>query len=196
MKKILLAIASTLFFVATQAQIGIGLKGGLNSYALSSNVDDKSFISVPFFGIFSKINITEQFSIQPELVYSKQGNGYETNGVKETINMDYINIPVMLQFNTKSGFSFEAGPELGFLMSAKYKEDGTVKRDVKERYKGTNFSVGLGLAYTTKIGLGFGFRYNIGLSNVSSVANTVSKSTGGGFGISYKFQLSKKNKKE
>jgi Outer membrane protein beta-barrel domain len=192
MKKMLLVVAATLFFAATQAQIGFGPKGGLNSYALSSNVDDKSFVSGPHFGIFSQINITEQFSIQPELVYSKQGNGYETNGVKESTSLDYLNVPIMLQFNTKSGFSFEVGPELGFLMSAKYKEDGTVKRDVKQSFKGTNFSVGLGLVYRMKMGLGFGFRYNMGLSNVSSVANTEAKSTGGQLGISYKFQLSKK----
>jgi hypothetical protein len=195
MKKMILAVAAIFFYAVAEAQTGFGLKGGLNSYALSGNVEEKSFISRPYFGVFSKISITEQFSIQPELLYSKQGNGYEEDGMKQSINMDYINIPMMLQFNTKSGFAFEAGPELGFLMKAKYKENGTVKRDVKNEYKSTNFSIGLGLVYTTKIGLGFGFRYNIGLSNISAVANTVSKSTGGSLGISYKFSVKKNSGK-
>jgi Outer membrane protein beta-barrel domain len=194
MKKIILAITATLFVFATNAQTGFGLKAGLNSYALSSNVDDKSFISAPHFGAFAQIQITELFSVQPELVYSKQGNGYETNGVKESINLGYMNIPIMLQLNTKKGFSFEAGPELGFLISAKYKEDGTVKKDVKQLFKSTNLSLGLGLLYRTKIGVGFGFRYNIGLTNISTEANVVSKSTGGQLGVSYKFSLGKKSK--
>jgi Outer membrane protein beta-barrel domain len=193
MKNLCLPIVILLLSLSATAQTGVGVKGGLNSYALTSNVDDKSYISAPHFGVFAQINITEYFSVQPELVYSKQGNGYETNGVKESSNLDYINIPVMLQLNTKKGFSFEAGPELGFLMSAKYKEDGTVKRDIKQSFKGTNLSLGLGLVYRTKIGIGFGFRYNMGLSNVSSEANATAKSTGGQLGVSYKFSGKKKS---
>ncbi len=194
MKKIMFSIAIATLTAPLLAQTGFGVKAGLNSYALTSNVDDKSFISAPHFGVFGQIQIAEGFSVQPELLYSKQGNGYETNGVKESINLDYMNIPVMLQLNTKKGFTFEAGPELGFLMNAKYKEAGTVKMDIKQLFKSTNLSLGLGLLYRTKIGLGFGFRYNIGLPNISAEANVVSKSTGGQLGLSYKFSFSKQNK--
>ncbi len=194
MKKVILFIALFILTMSSFAQTGFGVKAGLNSYALTSNVDDKSFISAPHFGAFAQIYVTEIFSVQPELVFSGQGNGYELNDVKETRDLDYLNIPVMLQLNTKKGFTFEAGPEFGFLMSAKYKEDGAVKQDIKSSFKSSNLSFGLGLVYRMKIGLGFGFRYNIGLSNISSVAGVTEKSTGGQIGLSYKFSVAKTKK--
>jgi hypothetical protein len=194
MKKIMFSILIVSLGISAIAQTGFGVKAGLNSYALSSNADDKSFISAPHFGAFAQIYFTEIFSVQPELVFSSQGNGYETNGVKESRNLNYINIPIMLQANTKKGFTFEAGPEFGFLMSAKYKADGASAKDIKKDFKNSNFSFGLGIIYRMKIGLGFGFRYNIGLSNVSSENNVTAKSTGGQLGLSYKFKTGKKNK--
>jgi Outer membrane protein beta-barrel domain len=193
MKNLCLPIVILLLSLSATAQTGVGVKGGLNSYALTSNVDDKSFISAPHFGVFAQINITEYFSVQPELMFSSQGNGYETNGVKESRNLNYINIPVMLQANTKKGFTFEAGPEFGFLMSAKYKAAGSSSEDIKKDFKSTNLSFGLGIVYRMKIGLGFGFRYNIGLTNISAVNNIVEKSTGGQLGVSYKFSGKKKS---
>jgi hypothetical protein len=194
MKNLCLSIAIFLLSLNAKAQTGVGLKAGLNSYALSSNVDDKSYVSAPHFGAFAQIYFTEIFSVQPELVFSSQGNGYETNGVKETRDLDYINIPIMLQANTKKGFTFEAGPEFGFLMSAKYKAAGASAKDIKKDFKSSNFSFGFGIVYRMKMGLGFGFRYNIGLSNISTVNNIVEKSTGGFLGVSYKFNLVTKSK--
>jgi Outer membrane protein beta-barrel domain len=196
MKKIMFSILVIALTIPIIAQTGFGIKGGITSYAIKSNVDDQSYIPVAaHFGAFAQINITDVFSVQPEVLYSQQGNKYETNGVKESRNLDYVNIPIMLQANTKKGFTFEAGPEFGFLMSAKYKEDGKVISDIKQTFKGSNFSLGLGLIYRMKIGLGFGFRYCIGLSNISTVANTTEKSNGGQIGISYKFSVGKKEDK-
>ncbi len=194
MKKIMFSIVIVSFAIPAIAQTGFGVKAGLNSYAITSNVDDKSFISAPHFGAFAQIHFTKIFSVQPELVFSSQGNGYETNGVKESRNLNYINIPVMLQLNTKKGFSFEAGPEFGFLIGAKYKAAGSSAKDIKKDFKSSNFSFGLGIVYRMKIGLGFGFRYNIGLSKISTVNNIVEKSIGGQLGLSYKFSLGKPKK--
>ncbi len=195
MKKIMFSIVILTLTIPVMAQTGIGIKAGMTSYAIKSSIDDQSYIPAALhFGAFAQINITEIFSVQPEILYCQQGNKYETNGVKESRNLDYVNIPVMLQLNTKKGFSFEAGPEFGFLMSAKYKEDGKVISDIKKEFKSSNFSLGVGLVYRMKFGLGFGFRYCIGLSNISTATNITEKNTGGQIGLSYKFSFSKQKK--
>ncbi|MCV5968839.1 PorT family protein, partial [Lactococcus petauri] len=76
-------------------------------------------------------------------------------------NLNYINVPLMLQFN-KSGFFAEAGPQVGFLVTGKVKTtDGTntEEMDVKDELNAIDFGVNLGAGYITNSGFGFGARY-------------------------------------
>ena len=192
MKKILLLTVLAALSLPIMAQLGVGLKGGASNFALTG--EDKSYIYLYHFGGLVQIRFSNNFSVQPELLYSKQGNGYEENDVKIRNLLDYVNIPVMIQFNTKSGFTFEAGPELGFLLGAKNKIGDQTPTDIKSGFKSTNLSFGLGLLYRMKMGLGFGMRYNIGLSNLSVQSTPETKSTGAYMGISYIFFAERKKK--
>ena len=87
----------------------------------------------------------------------------------------FINIPVMAQYNTPSGFYVEAGPQLGFLLSAKAKEDGE-SEDIKDFLNSTNFGASFGAGYNMGSGLGFGARYNLGLSNASKLFGDIKTS--------------------
>ena len=108
---------------------------------------------------FFTIPSAKKFSIQPEIVYSMEGAEYdETNS---EITLHCINLPVMFQYNA-SGLIVEAGPQLGFLLSAK--ENGT---DATNAYENVNIAFGFGLAYKMKEGLGFSARYNLGLTGVA-----------------------------
>ncbi len=84
-----------------------------------------------------------------------------------TAKVDYINVPLMAKFYVgEGGFSVEAGPQVGFLLSAKVEYDGG-EEDVKDLLKSTDFGVNLGLGYKMENGLNFGARYNLGLSNAN-----------------------------
>ena len=65
--------------------------------------------------------------------------------------------------------SLEFGPQLGFLLAAKYKdeEDGEkYEEDVKEFFKSTDFGLNFGLGYQLKSGIGFNARYTLGVIDI------------------------------
>lgn len=196
MKKFLfLSIVSLALFVSTNAQIGIaseykpkksffaaekggikfGLKAGGNFYNIGGDADDADLTESRKIkigiggGVVVNIPISEMFSFQPELLFSSEGNLQKEGDAKIIIALNYINIPLLAQLNTTSGFYAETGPQIGFLMSAKQKikfEDEEEEDDIKDSFNGFNFAWAIGLGFKTKNGLGFGARYNLGLSNI------------------------------
>ncbi|MEO6962549.1 MAG: porin family protein [Puia sp.] len=116
-----------------------------------------ALVSVPLF---------YEFSLQPEVNYSGQGFKVSQDGETGTINMDYVNIPVLFKYNNPVGFFAETGPQLGFLISAKAKSGG-VSVDAKSGYKSTDVSWGFGAGYLiSSMNVGIDARYNLGLSNI------------------------------
>ena len=67
----------------------------------------------------------------------------------------------MLQYETPGGFYLEAGPQVGF----KVNED-VPNSTIEDFAKSTDFSLAGGLGYHSKIGLGIGGRYTVGISKV------------------------------
>jgi hypothetical protein len=105
----------------------------------------------------------DALSVQPEILFSMKGS-QDKDDSKNQLNMNYIDIPVLLKYNA-DGLFFEAGPQLGILVSAKA-TDGTNTLDVKEFSNTTDFGYAVGLGYMVESGPMIGLRYNGGLSNV------------------------------
>lgn len=204
MKKIVLIVALLVTAgVASQAQIKFGAKLGANFYQIGGDADDaglkesrKIKIGIAGGGIVN-IPISSMFSFQPEILYSMQGNLQKEGDASLKFNLNYINIPLLAQLNTSSGFYAETGPQIGFLMSGKLVEDdGTDEEteDIKDDLKSIDFGWAIGLGYKTKSGLGFGARYNLGFSNIIDEDTDDFKLTNTGFhvGLFYMFGGSKK----
>lgn len=194
MKKVFLMAVLLSAGIYSQAQIKYGLKAGANFYKLTGKDAEefeesrKTKIGLAG-GAFVNFSLSETFSVQPELLYSQEGNKQEEGDVSLNLKLNYINIPVMLQYNA-SGFYGETGPQLGFLTSAKYKmKDGSDEEetDIKEGFKSINLSWAVGLGYRLSNGLGVGARYNIGLSNIADTEEASVKSSGFHIGLSYTF---------
>ena len=111
-------------------------------------------------GAFLRFNLGN-LAIQPELVFSSQGAKLETAGNEESYKIYYINVPVMIQFTMGSGFYIEGGPQAGFKVS-----EDIPSSTVEDFAKDLDLAIGLGLGYHSKMGLGIGGRYNIGVSKV------------------------------
>ncbi len=180
------ALATILMTTTAFAQhANIGFKVGLNSYNInnsSTNYDSKLGFHV---GMIGHIHLSKQLAFQPEIMYSSQGAKYTFLGTETTINLDYINVPLMIQYMFDNGFRLQAGPQVGFLTSAKSKTNNSTS-DIKSNIKGIDLALGLGIGYIDpKSGFGVDVRYNLGLSNINE--NTSSKSTNVGyqFGIFY-----------
>ncbi|MBP9197861.1 MAG: PorT family protein [Saprospiraceae bacterium] len=191
LSSVLTIVAMMISGVSNAQHVNIGVKGGLNFYNIdtenSSLYDTKTGIH---FGLLGHIHLVRSMALQPELVYSSQGAKYNASGTNNKLNLGYINLPVMLQYMFDNGFRLEAGPQLGFLINAK-SEGNPQSVDVKDNFKKIDFAVGLGAGYIKpSTGLGFGLRYNAGLSNINE--NNSVNSTNNGFQLSLFYQFDHK----
>ena len=173
MKKISLLALVLVAGMAVQAQkINIGLKGGLNLATVSDseNEDDVRSRLGYHAGLFFNIPVTPQIAIQPEAVYSNQGTKYDLGtGNDLNLSLNYINIPVMVQAMVGSGFYAQVGPQLGILTSVSDKVgDIELNAVSKNDFKTTDISLGVGLGFKGRSGLGLDARYNLGLTNINN----------------------------
>lgn len=157
-----------------------GLRAGVNLASLE--VDDDNNATPDFdnnsktsfhAGVFVNIPVGGNFRIQPELSYSGQGSKIKGSlitspSTQESYELDYhyIAVPVMAQIQTNGGFFVEAGPQVGFLISARQERNTGAEADLEDFLRKTDFAVAGGLGYLTRIGLGLNARYVHGLSNV------------------------------
>lgn len=183
MKKIILtAVAVFAFSFANAQETKFGAKAALNIATLTGDVGDASSLVGFQIGGFAEIKISEKFALQPELMYSGQGASSDVDG---DLKLNYINIPVMAKYYVAKSFSLEAGPQIGFLLSAK--AEGV---DVKEFFESVDFGLNLGAGYDFTDKFSAGLRYNFGLSNVAkteSEDNTDIKNGVFSLSVGYKF---------
>ena len=187
MKKFFLG--SLLLFCSAMAfsQVpAIGLKLGMNvattKDGFGSGIQDlfknPNFKAGLTAGAFVNIPLPGPFSIQPELLFSSEGSLQDGQiGASNTyvnvfkITMNYLQVPVMFQYNAPKGFYLETGPQIGFLLSSELQNkfpgtgSGSSTTDLKDVLKGSNFAIAGGLGYNFKGGFGIGARYTQGISN-------------------------------
>ncbi len=169
MKKLFL-IASVVAMTCTgfAQEMTFGAKAGLNLANVSGDDvgDDAEMLIGAFVGGYANFAITEKISIQPELVFSMQGNkdtstDEDDNEVETETKMNYINIPVMAGYQVMEGLNLHTGPQLGILLSAE-DEDGN---DMKDFAKSTDVAWAIGGSYKMD-NLSFDIRYNMGLTSI------------------------------
>lgn len=201
MKKLVLGAAIAISSLTFAQQFGV--KAGMNVSSLSSEEglsDQGSKIGFNA-GVFMNAPLAENFSIQPELMYSQMGDKYNQTIAGTTYarsrHLDYVTLPVMFQYNATPAFYLEAGPEFGLLVGAKNKftnesTNNTIAESAnyKDDLNGFNVGIGLGAGYyfTPKVGLTA--RYVAGLTDIAkdrpsgsdSVKNNVFQ-----VGLAYKF---------
>jgi len=120
-------------------QIDLGIKAGLNN---STNVDnlettnefenDKEYRTGYHIGIVSNINLSEKFTINPEMLYSQKGyknvsrvvytydaygNPLEYDESKYDVRLNYIVVPVLFGYEVVNNLYLYTGPEFGYLFN-------------------------------------------------------------------------------
>jgi hypothetical protein len=167
----MMIVAMLLSTAALAQKFEIGVKGGVNfsNFTGTGNWQDvkaKTLVGYHFGG-FVSFFLGNYFAVQPEILFSTQGSKFETAGQTFDQKVNYINLPVMLKYRSKSGFYLEAGPQFGFKTSES-------SSSIDSLAKNTDFSMAAGLGYHSKIGLGVGVRYTAGISKVGDFKATES----------------------
>jgi hypothetical protein len=139
-----------------RGNINLGIKAGINMYKINSSDDNVVYEQITGFhlGLLGHIHLNSIWAVQPELVYSSQGA--KSGSIEH--KLDYINVPVLLQYMFDNGFRLQAGPQLGIL----------VRADNKDDLNTIDLGVGMGISYVVpSTGFGVDARYNHGLSNIN-----------------------------
>ncbi|RNA63820.1 PorT family protein [Chryseobacterium nematophagum] len=210
MKKLILGLSVTMGSLAfaqttptntpSSSPISFGIKGGMNVSSLSKDASVDSQKSKIGFnaGVFANIPVASSFSVQPEVLYSQYGekSNYNVLGskVSASTKLDYIAVPVMFQYNALPNLYVEAGPEFGFLVSAKNKYtvdatgQSTTTANFKDNLNTFNLGIGLGAGYYFTPNIGLTARYVAGVTDIiknnsgDSVRNNLFQ-----VGLAYKF---------
>ncbi|TMI61401.1 MAG: PorT family protein [Bacteroidetes bacterium] len=181
---ILLAVLSISAFT-TRAQIGAGIKGGFNFASLTGfNGDSRVGAHA---GLFLHHTINNRWCFQPEVLYSGEGQRYFSDVEQRTLALDYVQIPLMIQYFPVKQLYFEFGPQLGILASAQDKGGGT-NYNVKDDFAPTQVGLNIGVGVKATYSLGFYGRYNFGLTDVSRFDNIVDHSYVGQLGMSIRLK--------
>lgn len=180
MKKLFLLLVTFTIIAQPDAQTGMwfGLKGGLNiaDIAPGTKTDLAHSSRISFnAGVFARFHLKKHFALQPELLFSGQGTKAQLDHGADVIpryeNNDwvfkYLSLPVVLQYSINDRVSVETGPQVGKLLSAKVESSHEAPFDLRDYSKAFDFSWNFRTTYLSKMGLGGGLGYNIGLNNIN-----------------------------
>ncbi|HEU4989158.1 MAG TPA: porin family protein [Gemmatimonadaceae bacterium] len=140
-------------------------------------------------GMFARVPMTEVWSFQPELEYAMKGAEETDNSsgtsVKASVDISYIEMPLLLRAaapeSPNGGLYAEFGPALAAKLDCTVSGSGgglTVSfscNDAGAKIKSFDLGAMAGLGYEFPIGrqaLSIGVRYNYGLLELASDANT------------------------
>ena len=138
--------------------------------------------------MYASIPFGETFSLQPEIFYSEQGTSFQNSIANGKLNYDYLNIPVLIKYKHPMGVFLETGLQIGILLSANEKNNGTTT-DIKYKTYSPDYVWAMGLGYQIPdMHFGVDLRYNLGLINILRSGSDVSvKNSVFQFGAFYTF---------
>ncbi|MGB9665368.1 MAG: porin family protein [Ignavibacteria bacterium] len=186
MKKIYLFTIFLLFTSILSAQLRYGVKGGFNfaSFGGSDAKDVKSVTRFQFGG-YVNYSLPVLFGFQAEALYSMKGAQQKLrddagNNWTASYNIDYLEIPVLIQLNIPLAVPLplspylEVGPSLGVTLSAKEKletQGFSQERDFKNDVTSTDFGLALGFGFNVLKTFGVNLRYTFGFNTVDNTAD-------------------------
>lgn len=186
MKKLYFLFVFFLFISILSAQLRYGVKGGLNFASFGgSDAQDVKSVSRLQFGGFVNYSLPVLFGFQAEALYSMKGaqqKATDDYGNNWTIsyNIDYLEIPVLVQLNIPLAVPVpltpyvEVGPSLGITLSAKEKletQGFSQERDFKNDVTSTDFGLAVGFGLNVLKTFGLNVRYTFGFSTIDNTAD-------------------------
>lgn len=151
----------------------IGIKGGANINKITGKSFDQQFSFGYHLGGFVEIGITKKWAIQPEVLFSQSkadtssnfSSIYQFNKINN-ITLNYLAIPILLEYRPIKLISFQAGPQYSILMN----KNNTLLQNGKAAFASGDFSM-LGGVQVNLLNFKFYGRYVVGLNNLNDIDN-------------------------
>lgn len=188
MKKISLVAAVLLMsnFVFAQTP-KLGIRAGVNTAKFGGDGNNsQTYVGINA-GADLAIPVSRNFSFQPEVAYSELGAKGTQGGVEVKNKLSYLTIPVLAKYTfPTSGFSIYAGPQVGYILSARAKSSlGTV--DIKDGFQSTDFSGVFGFEFMfPQTPLYLSARYQLGFTDIDKSNNVKLNNNSGTFLLGFR----------
>ncbi|UYZ62647.1 porin family protein [Hymenobacter weizhouensis] len=156
---------------------GFGVKGGFTAAHFRGD-DKKNYANDDAYntfhaGVYAQFGFNEKFSIQPEVLYSRQG--FTASSASRTVTsqydtrLDYIQVPVLLVYNFLDNVSVHVGPQVSLLTKVK---EGDRERKIADEnnrfgYSYNSLDYGVSAGVEARVGPArVGGRYTAGFADI------------------------------
>lgn len=143
-----LLLCFTVFTSISNAQnFGGGVIGGLSISQLSGDQlagYDKAGV---LFGLFTNRTIGNNMLGKMELIYIQKGSKNPEKDERHEYLLNYIEIPILLQYNIQQDLRIEGGIQLAVLTTEKEQDTFGTEQILRESFNKNDISISVGLEY-------------------------------------------------
>ena len=175
MKIKLLSLAFILFIcsAAYSQTFKVGIMGGASLGKITGISFKDKFTLGYNVGGFATIGLGKKFAIQPEVLFCQVNtdtsdnfsNVYAFNYVNN-IQLGYLSIPILLNYNVSKLITLQLGPQYGILID----QNRSLLQDGKDAFKSGNFSV-TGGAQLNLMRFRFYGRFVSGVTDIANIGS-------------------------
>ena len=154
----------------------LGIKGGTNI----TKVDGVSFQDEYKYGysagVFAALKVGKQWQLQPEVLLNQYAtktaanfdemNPFGHGNNLKDVHLNYVSIPLLLDYSPTRFFTLQAGPQYGILID----KNVNLIQNGKNAFKNGDFSL-LGGVQLNIANFKIGGRYFAGLNNINDIDN-------------------------
>ena len=144
-------------------------------------------------GLEAEYYASDIVSVSLGAIYSMQGCKAKNEYVKETLKLDYINVPILANVYVVPGLAVKLGIQPGFCINKKIDVEISTGEEAsgklsKDDVKGFDLSIPVGLSYEFA-NFQLDARYNFGLTKAINFEKDSPKNSVIQVTLGYKFQL-------
>jgi hypothetical protein len=176
-KTSLLLLACIALAQVSMAQFHLGIKGGVNLTKIQGKAFRDEFRYGYHLGGFAEIGLGGRLSIQPEVLFNQVQTRVDSSFKNvyqdatsfsnyKDVKLNYLSIPLMLNYKLGSLITLQAGPQFGVLID----QQKNLLQNGRDAFKNGDFSLAGGAQlHISKLRLSG--RYVVGLANVSDISD-------------------------
>lgn len=174
MKTKLLSLAIMLVICSVSFSQGLtfGIKGGASINKLTGKSFKEEFSFGYHAGVFATLGMGGKLSLQPEVLLNQVNTDTASSfsslyHFKKNIQLKYLSIPLLLNYNLSNLFALQVGPQFGVLLD----NNKNALQNGQEAFKNGDLSMLGGIQIKLSKLRVYG-RYAIGLSDISDIGSS------------------------
>lgn len=159
--------------LTAQPKFGAGVKGGIN-FATQVTTGSGEGVAVQQLlgfhaGAYCSLFFYDFLALQPELMISTRGSNWDDPYYDVSDLLTYIDLPLLIKFQPVKYANIHAGPQFGYLLNARQREDATGEiTDINDWYNKLDVGLAFGAEANLPYRINLTVRYVLGLVSATN----------------------------